>query len=231
MSQKVKNRQIWLNAHGATLEVDGKDGPATRKAIIDVFRNSDAPAVTEEEIAGIAARNGFDVRALKAVAQVESSGSGWDDKGLLKCLYERHYLWRRVKIAVPFLSNPKGGGYTIDADKNGINDSWEKLAKATSLFGFDVAFECASFGKFQIMGAHWKALKYDSVAEFVWGMSRNERAHYEAFARFINTNNLRKALNQVDGDPKNCLAIAEGYNGKAQNGYDKRIAKAWLQLG
>lgn len=231
MSDRVRNLQAWINAHGGTVTVDGKFGPQTRDAVIEVFRNTKAAAATIGEVGLIADRHALDRRAMRAVAQVESGGGGWDNKGLLKCLWERHYLWRRVRVAVPFLSNPNGGGYTIDADKDGVCDSWEKLADATKLFGFNVAAECASFGKFQVMGAHWKPLGYPSVADMIWSLSRGELAHYELFARFIVKNGLRDALNRVDGDPANCLAIARGYNGKGQKGYDRRIAAAWERLG
>lgn len=235
MSDRVRNLQLWINARlepGAPrLALDGAWGPATRRGLIEVFRNTKAPAASIGEINMIADRYGLERRPMRAVAEVESGGSGWDDSGLLKCLWERHYLWRRVRIAIPLLSNPSGGGYTIDADRDGINDSWEKLADATGRFGFNVAAECASFGKFQIMGAHWKALGYPSVADFIWQLSRREVAHYEAFARFIQVNKLTAALNRVDGNPANCLAIARGYNGAGQKGYDARIAAAWKRLG
>jgi hypothetical protein len=227
MSERILNLQRWLRAHGSDVTVDGAWGPITRKAVIETFRNRQATAITEDEIRALANRHQFDERAMKAVAKVESAGGGWDNTGLLKCLYERHYLFRRIGKAFGVLSSPTGGGYTIDANKDGVNDSWEKLADATGLFSFNTAFECASFGKFQIMGAHWKALGYPSVAEFVWGMSRSEAAHYEAFARFVVVNGLTDALNACDGDPANCLAFARGYNGKGQKGYDQRIAAAW----
>lgn len=233
MSDRIRNLQAWINAHGGTVTVDGKWGPQTRDAVIEVFRNRKAPAATPGEIGLIAARYGFDRRAMMAVAQVESGGSGWDDKGLLKCLWERHWLFRRVKLAVPFLSDPKPGGYTIDADGDGVNDSWEKLADATGLFGFNVAAECASYGKFQVMGGHWKALGYPSVADMIWGLSRREAAHYELFARYIVTNGLTKALNRVDGDPENARKIAAGYNGGnyERYSYHFKIASAWRALG
>lgn len=228
----VSRDQTWLNDHGARLTVDGKAGPATRSAIIETFRNRAAPAATEREIAGIADANGFNLRALKAVARVESGGAGWDDTGLLACLYERHYLWRRIKIVVGLLSNATPGGYTIDADNDGINDSWEKLADASLRWGMPMVFECASFGKFQIMGVHWKALGFDSALDFVWWLSRGEAAHYDAFARYIRVNKLTAALNRVDGNPENCRAIAKGYNGSvyAAKGYHEKIARAWKAL-
>ena len=233
MIRRIRNLQAWINAHGGFVTVDGRWGPQTRAAVIEVFRNTRAPAATPGEIAMIARRYGFDERAMMAVAQVESGGGGWDDKGLLKCLWERHWLWRRVKLAVPLLSNPKPGGYTIDADGDGVNDSWEKLADATGLFGFNVAAECASFGRFQIMGGHWKSLGYASVADFVWMLSQTEIAHYELFARFIKTNGLTAALNRVDGNPENARRVARGYNGSgyAAGRYHEKIAAAWRALG
>lgn len=221
--------QAWLNAHGAALQVDGKAGPATRAAMIEVFRNTGGPGTSPAAIDAIAAANGLNPRAMRAVARVESGGAGWDRAGLLACLYERHFLFRRIRIVAGLLSSATPGGYTIDADGDGINDSWEKLADASCRWGMSTVFECASFGKFQIMGAHWKALGYAGVLEFVWGLSRTEIAHYDAFARYITANNLRSALNAVDGNPENCRAVAKGYNGAgyAKGRYHEKIAAAW----
>lgn len=233
MTERVRNLQTWLNARGANLDVDGDWGPNTAAAVIEVFRNRNAPAATADEIRMIADANGFDPRAMRAVAKVESAGGGWDDAGLLKCLWERHWLWRRVRVAVPLISNPSPGGYTIDANRNAINDSWEKMSDATGRFGFNVAAECASFGKFQIMGAHWRALGYESVADFIWQLSRHEAAHYRAFAAFVRVNGLTAALNRVDGNPENARAFARGYNGGgyAAGRYHEKIAAAWRAEG
>lgn len=230
MSERITSLQTWINGKGGHAIVDGVWGPATRHELIEVFRNRSAPAVQPVNIRQLALDLGCTERQIKAVARVESAGGGWDDSGLLKCLWERHYLWRRVKVAVPFLSNPSPGGYTIDADKDGINDSWEKLADATGRFGFNAAAECASFGKFQIMGAHWKALGYRSVADFVWQLSRSEAAHYQAFGRFVEANKLTGALRQVSDLSSDCLAFARGYNGKKQKGYDGRIAATYRSM-
>ncbi len=231
LASKTWALQLWLNVRGAGLDVDGKGGPATRSAIIETFRNIAAPAISPMGKANIAARLGVSVRQLETVARVESAGGGWDNSGLLKCLWERHYLWRRIKLAVPLLSNPSPGGYTTDANGDGINDSWEKLADASLRFGFGVAAECASFGKFQVMGAHWKALGYPSVEDMVWGLSRSEEAHYELLARFVEENGLLPAMRSINGTPANCLAFARGYNGKGQKGYDVRLAETFRKLG
>ncbi|MFC4255374.1 DUF3380 domain-containing protein [Altererythrobacter xixiisoli] len=235
----TKQSQTWLNARGAELVVDGQFGPKSKAAMIEAFRNRSAPAVTPADIAALAARLKCTTRQIGAVAQVEGGGSGWDRSGLLACLYERHYLWRRVKTWAlwsgarqAYLSNPTPGGYTTDVNDNGMNDSWEKLADATALFGVEAALECASFGKFQIMGAHWKALGYSSALDFVWQLSRNEAAHYDAFGRYLEVNRLLPALRAINGDPENARPLARGYNGTGyeKGGYHIKIAAAWRSL-
>lgn len=223
----LRDLQLWLNAHGASLVVDGLRGPATRKAILDTFINLDAPAVTPSDIAQIAARLGGTPRQLAAVAKVESAGGGWDNQGRLKCLYERHYFWRRLQVVIPILSNPTPGGYTIDADRDGINDSWEKVADAAMRSPI-AAFESASWGKFQIMGAHAKSLGYANAIEFVWALSRSERAHYDALAKFIEVNGLRQAFKQLSTNPEHCREFARRYNGSGyeKGGYHRKLAEA-----
>ena len=225
----VLTLQAWLNNHGAAIAVDGKGGPTTRNAIIETFRNKSAPAITVPEVKLIAETLGCTTRQIATVVAVESAGAGWDDTGLLKCLWERHYLWRRVKVAIPLLSDPSPGGYTVDVDRDGINDSWEKLADAACRWG-EVAFECASFGKPQVMGAHWKALGYPSVLDMVWQLSKSEWAHYDMLARFIRVNNLTGALRSIGGKSELCLAFARGYNGKGQKGYDQHLAEAYRRI-
>ena len=228
--ERIAYLQTWLNSKGAKLAVDGQAGPLTRAAIIEVFRNKEAPAITQPEINMYADKIGVTPRQLQTVAIVESAGGGWDNSGLLKCLWERHYLWRRVKLAVPFLSDPSPGGYTIDADGDGINDSWEKLADAALRFGFNTAAECASFGKFQIMGAHWQKLGYDTVADFIWKLSCSEAAHYDALCRFVQVYGLVPAMRAISDRSSDCLPLARMYNGKGQKGYDAKLALAFARL-
>lgn len=231
----LRDLQLWANAHGANLVVDGLRGPSTRSALLNLFVNRSAPAVTPQDIAQIAASLGGTPRQLAAVAKVESAGGGWDDAGRLKCLYERHYFWRRLRVIIPLLSNPAPGGYTIDADRDGINDSWEKVADA-AMRSPVAAFESASWGKFQIMGAHASAdpKRKDQVVyqgnaiEFVWWLSRSERNHYEALARYIEVNDLLHAFRSLSTDPDACRAFAKGYNGKGyeKGGYHRKLAEA-----
>lgn len=217
--------QLWLNSHGAKLVVDGKAGPSTRSAIIETFRNNAAPAASDDEKAAFARSLGGTLKQLKAVDTVESGGAGWDNSGLLKALYERHYFWRRIRVLIPFLSNPAAGGYTIDADKDGVNDSWEKLADA-AMRNPIAAFESVSFGRFQIMGAHAASLGFGNAIEFAWELSRSESTHYHALAAFIKVNGLQPAFVALSTDWRSCTAFARGYNGNGQKGYDRKLAEA-----
>jgi hypothetical protein len=233
MNEKIAALQNWLNAKGCfpSLIVDGLPGPNTRKAIFNVFRNRMAAAITADDIVTLAKRYNVTTKQIRAVAMVESANRGWDNDGLLACLYERHYGWKRFKLLNPLLSNPKPGGYTVDVDHDGINDSWEKVADSALLFKEpNKAFECASWGSFQIMGAWAEKLGYGYACEFVWQLSRSELAHYEAFFRYLETFKLIGALRKVDGNPINCTELAVGYNGPKQKGYDSRIAAAFRKL-
>jgi N-acetylmuramidase len=221
----ISEFQAWLNSKGADIVIDGKAGPDTRSAILQVFKCTDAVAVSEPIKAFIAAGLGGSLKQINAVAKVESSGGGWDDDGMVKILWERHYFWKRVQIIIPWISNPKGGDYTLDTNRNGTNDSWEKLCLAACRNPI-AAFESASWGKFQIMGAHAKSLGYANALEFAWELSRYEASHYKALAAFIRVNGLMSAFRALSTDWRTCTAFARGFNGKGQKGYDIRLARA-----
>lgn len=224
---KVAELQRWLNSKGACLEVDGRGGPKTRAAILEVFRNPNASKVTPQQKLVIAKSLGVSLAQLEAVTEVESRGSGWNRNGRLKALWERHYMWKRVRLAVPLLSSPKPGGYTTDVNHNGINDNWEKIADAACKWGI-VAFECASFGSFQIMGAWAKDLGYEHAAEFACVLTQSEYANYEALRRFIVKNRLVQPMRRLSTFASDNEAFARGYNGPAyaKHGYHRKLAAA-----
>jgi hypothetical protein len=221
----LRDYQVWLNAHGASLLTDGKPGPRTRAATFQVFTNLNAPAITPDQIAGFARRLGGTVKQVNAVAKVESAGGGYNDQGQPKALYERHYAWKRLRILIPLLSNPSAGGYTIDADRDGLNDSWEKVADMAMRSPL-AAFESASFGKFQVMGAWAAKLGYPNAIEFAYSMVSGEAAHYEALVRYIEVFGGVAKFRALSTDWRANTAFAQFYNGPKQQGYDRRLAEA-----
>lgn len=203
--------QTWLNAHGAHLIVDGQLGPATRNAIVNVFTNKNAPAITPADLVILAERLGCTTKQLRAVAKVESGGGAYDMSGRPKILFERHYFHRLTegRWSTCAFSNASAGGYG--------EDSWGKLIAASAKDAW-AAFQSASWGKFQIMGAHWKALSYASPLEMAHSMVENEAAHYDALVRFVKANKLTDELSAISTDPATCRAFARAYNG---SGYEK----------
>lgn len=226
--------QQFLVAKGAILAIDGIVGRRTQRALFDLFANRQAAAVTPAEIGMIARELGAAPEQVRAVAAVESSGGGFLPSGHPKILWERHWFFRRIgralsatSIAGHFLAASKPGGYTLDADRDGINDSWEKLIEACATDPV-AAFESCSWGKFQIMGGHWRTLGYASVFDFAWSMRESELGHYRALAAFIRANGLARALQSIGPSPSQNEAFARGYNGKAfrKHDYHGKLARA-----
>lgn len=213
--------QQWLGAHGHPVLVDGKPGPITRAAIIAAFTSNCAPAVTDADIAALAARLGCTARQIRAVAKVESGGSAFDKLGRPKILFERHLFYRftNARFGILAWSHPNGGGYN--------EDSWDKLTHA-ACEDVDAAFSAASWGKFQILGMHWQGLGYPSPLEMAYSCVISEAAHYEMFARYLERNNLVTALRAISTNPRDNQALAAGYNGPSYRkfDYDVRLADA-----
>ncbi len=213
--------QEWLGAHGHPVAVDGKPGPLTRAAIIAAFTNKNAAAVNDDDIGALAARLECTPRQIRAVAKVESGGSGFDNSGRPKILFERHYFHRLTQgkwSPAPF-SERSGGGYS--------ESSWDKLT-AAACKDADAAFASASWGKFQVMGAHWSALKYPSPIEMAYSTVGGEAAHFEMLARFIEANGLKPALRSLSAKAPDNVAFASRYNGPGfrQNNYDVKLSEA-----
>jgi hypothetical protein len=216
-----KEFQEWLNAHGATLVVDGDVGQQTREGLVKVFTSNCAPAVTDEDIATLAERLGCTAKQLKAVSKVESGGAAFDRQGRPKILFERHLFHRFTggRFSPAPFSQIKGGGYN--------EDSWDKLGRAAAR---DVgsAFAAVSWGKFQVLGMHWGVLGYPSALEMAYTTVTSEAAHYEMLARFIEKNNLKPALCALSTNPGDNVAFASRYNGPAYRRFDyhTKLARA-----
>jgi len=175
---------------------------------------------------------GVEVAAVKAISSVESSGNGFiknsqGDK-IPKILFERHIMFERLRDFTPIKSanmaakypdivNPVAGGY-----KGGLAEH-ERLDRAVKI-DRNTALESASWGQFQIMAYHWKALGYVSVQAFVNDMY-TEQGQLNAFIKFIQADNrLVKALKEKDW-----ATFARVFNGPnyAQNSYDKKMKEAY----
>lgn len=224
--------QQWLNDHaGCHLTVDGIGGSLTRAAFITAFANKNAPAVTEAELLQIARDLGDnDTKRIRAVAKVESAGGGWFDSGLPKILFERHKFWKHTTRpkTITFYSNPKRGGYSMDANGNGINDSWEKLSYAVCRDPL-AALKSVSIGKFQVLGEYYRQCGYAHPIEMLWAARNGELAHYLMLRDYIlKVANLKGAFLALGRNAEANRAFARGYNGAAyaENAYHTKLAGA-----
>ncbi len=193
------------------------------------------PKLTEADFKNAALWLDVPVAAVKAFEEVESRGEGFLPDGHPVILFERHIMYRLTKAKYGFtradawvkqfpdIINPKAGEYGKTSAQPG------RMDKAAKLIDRECALESASWGLFQIMGFHWKALGYPSLQAFVNCMYHSEGDQLEAFVRFIKINPaIHKALKSKDW-----AAVAKGYNGPNYkiNSYDTKLAAAFARHG
>lgn len=232
MNSEIAFIQQFLNDHaGTNLTVDGVFGTLSRASFIMAFVNKNAEGITGDQLMNIAKDLGdTSVRRIVAVSKVESGGSGFFDSGLVKILFERHLFHKatRGKWSVTPYSNPEAGGYTLDADRNGINDSWEKLAMAIAKDPMS-ALTSISIGKFQILGKYYSECGYSHPIEMLWEATQSEYAHYKMLRDYIlNVAKCKSAFLKLSTNPDDCRALAKAYNGPAYEKFDyhNKLARA-----
>jgi len=264
--QRMLNQQCGLH-----LQCDGGFGPLTRDALITFqvknFIKStgtySAPtaALLDPLIAAkylgdaswspAALALGVPISSVKAVQQVETSGSGFFDDGRVDILFERHVFRRQLmammnKSPMSAMAVAKAAGmlYSPGATTVAVIDNWlqthwsdvynqtaggytggakeyDRMAKAATL---DLASaQCAaSWGLFQIMGYQYAVMGYPNVAAYVADAQTSETLQLQQFVKFI----------LADAHLLGCLrtrdwhGFAVGYNGQGQQGYDVKLQMA-----
>lgn len=200
---------------------DGAFGELSRKALVTHFVNASPAKVTDGQIAAIALRLGCSAKQIRAVGQVESSGSGFDRDGRPKILFERHIFHRLTGgVWSPSLfSQSDAGGYSVD--------SWVKLGAACAKDP-DAAFSACSWGKFQVLGTYWDRFGFQSPYALAYSTVTGEAAHYELLALYVEKFGLADELRALSIDSATCRAFAKGYNGPAYEagGYHLKLAAA-----
>jgi hypothetical protein len=165
---------------------------------------------------------------VRAVNEVESTGSGYLVDGRPKILFERHIFWRRLKAhgidpaplaaKYPNIVSQTPGGY------QGGTAEYTRLATA-ELIDPATAYESASWGAFQVMGENWQRLGYSCVDDFVARMENSEADQLDAFARYVAADSGLVAALKA----RKWATFAKGYNGPnyAANLYDVKLARAY----
>lgn len=250
----VRDLQRKLNELGYNITVDSWFGDQTYQAVIDfqkkngitavgevgprtkalLFDHPDQHSLQTTDLANAAKLLGVPVAAVATIAQIESSGHGFDATGRPVILFERHQFYRQLisngtpeakanELAerMPNIVNQKRGGYIGGAGEFG------RFASACQIDETS-AIESCSWGMFQIMGYHWARLGYVDAQDFKLHMQESEGEQLQAFCKFILTDKkLHKAVMDC-----NWPVVAEIYNGPAykENHYDVKLARAFEQF-
>jgi hypothetical protein len=201
---------------GAPLPPDAPTPPDAPPPPIDSTTGLPAPnlnaaRLTEDDFNWARDRIGCDIAAIKAVCDVESPRAGFLRSGRPTLLFESHTFSQRTHGdfdgSHPEVSQP----HWVHDYGQGGDHQYDRMAIAMKL-NLNAALESASWGRFQIMGWHWKDLGYASIQDFVAKMYSSERAQLEAFVTFVMNNaQLREAI-----IAKNWPLVARIYNGTGQ---------------
>lgn len=175
----------------------------------------------DEDFCRAAKRLDCSIAAIKAVAEVESSGDGFDSQDRPKILFERHkfakYTGGKYVKTHPHICNWTAGGYGKSSQQ------YDRFSEAFMLDPV-AAMLSASWGKFQVMGFNFAICGFKSVGEFVDAMKESEGRHLDSFVEYVRHNSLADELKSL-----NWAAFARGYNGAdyKKNNYDRKMADAY----
>lgn len=162
---------------------------------------------------------------VRAVVEVEASGSGFDGLGRPKMLFEPHVFFRELGEAKRNLAVTQGLAYPKWGMKPYPKESYSRLTAAMKI-DRPSALRSASWGLGQIMGFNHKAAGYHNAEAMVLDFLDDEEKHLEAMMRFILSEGLDDELRELRWQ-----GFARGYNGPgyAKHGYHTKLAAAYAK--
>jgi len=162
---------------------------------------------------------------LHAFMDVEAAGSGFDDNGRPKMLFEPHKFYAALRGEERAQAVKQGLAYPKWGEKPYPSDSYPRMVKAMAI-NETAALKSASWGLTQILGTYFKELGFDTVQGMVKAFMDSEAEHLEATVKLLK-------LWQVDDDLRahRWATIARTWNGPgyAKNKYDTKMAAAFAK--
>lgn len=165
------------------------------------------------------------VSIIHAFSDIESGAlGGFFSTGEPVILFEARYFHLLTKgqfdSSHPNVSSPV---WNRSLYAGGIRE-YHRLREAMAL-DRTAALESCSIGRYQIMGANFRAVGFSSIDD-MWGeFCASEKSHLQAFGEFCASNNLVRWMQTT---PADYVRLAVGYNGAGEraNGYDAKLAAA-----
>jgi hypothetical protein len=151
---------------------------------------------------------------LQAIAVKESRGSGFNPDGTPKRLHEGHWFGKltgyRYNERYPHLS-----AHTWEEAKQHYKSGRAEIARFNEAYKLDsnAAIQANSWGAFQIMGFHWRALGFNSPQAFA-DAQMDEAGQIDTFGRFLKLKENRHLLTAIR--KRDFRTIARLYNGTGQ---------------
>lgn len=207
-------------------------GPVAPSLPDGFFAAYTGAALAEPDFVDAAGRLGCDVAAVKAVADVETAGAGFDAAKRPTLLYERHVFARCTTPPGRFdRDHPDLSGLHRPYPPGGYGSKDQQFGKLAQAFQLDpqAALKAPSWGKFQILGENHKACGFATVEAFAKAMTISEVEHLKAFIAFVAGNaSLLQAIRRKDW-----TGFAKSYNGPAfaTFKYDTKLAAAFARYG
>lgn len=180
-------------------------------------------ALKPEDFQAVAKTMGCSVAAVRAVAEVEAQGSGFQRDGRPKILFEAHWFAEftgdRYNNSHPDISSARWNRSLYI----GGAAEWDRIYKALCL-DREAALKAASWGLGQVMGFNHRVAGYSNVETFVRDMHDSEGKQLAAMFNFIRNNGLAKYLINLDWEN-----FAFNYNGESYkvNQYHLKLADAY----
>jgi len=208
--------------------------------------------LADDQIREVAQKAGVEYAALKAVALVESGGSGFiclklsDGRRAERpvILLERHLVWRRLKARqidpVPLATAlPPLCGQTWDPKRHPYGTKQKQWEKVQSIIDWaknhapqkvesfrKAAWEACSWGMFQLLGMNYEGAGFPDVDMFAQAHSESEGRQLEAIVRWMQNRGILDELKRRDWE-----AFARAYNGPGQvDLYASRLEGAYLRV-
>lgn len=174
------------------------------------------------DFAALAKKYDIQESRLRAVAEVEARGSGYDSQNRLIALYEPHIAYRYSKGVTQNKLVAAGIAYK-SWKRDYPKTSYDRIDRCAQIAGEEVAALSTSWGMGQIMGFNHASLGFPNAIALVNWLAVSEANQLEGIVLFAKSKGIFSALKNGDWE-----TFANGYNGSGykQNKYDIKLETA-----